>query len=94
MSGFIASDGPIRIVVATIAFGMGLDAPNIRTVIHWDPAMSIEAYLQETGQVSRDGLKATAVLYVSRGVGRGGFLLPRNPPPFFSCLPGCKTRGL
>ena len=43
------SDGTLCVIVATIAFGMGLDCPNIRRVIHWGPSADIESYLQETG---------------------------------------------
>ena len=57
---FCKSDSNLRIVVATIAFGMGLDCPNIRRVIHWGPSGDIE---QETGRAGRDGCPAEAVLY-------------------------------
>ena len=57
------SNGTLRIIVATIAFGMGLDCPNIRRVIHWGPSGDIESYLQETGRAGRDGLFAEATLY-------------------------------
>lgn len=56
-------DSVLRVIVATIAFGMGLDCPNIRRVIHWGPSADVEAYLQETGRAGRDGLSATAILY-------------------------------
>ena len=57
------SNSTLRIIVATIAFGMGLDCPNIRKVIHWGPSADIESYLQETGRAGRAGLPAVAILY-------------------------------
>ena len=42
-------NGTLRIVVATVAFGMGLDCPNVRRVIHWGASNDIEAYMQGTG---------------------------------------------
>ena len=53
----------LRVVIATVAFGMGVDCPDVRRIIHWGASNDIEAYLQETGRAGRDGLPAQALLY-------------------------------
>ena len=52
----------IRVIIATVAFGMGLDCPDVRRIIHRAPPDDVESYLQETGRAGRDGNTATAVM--------------------------------
>jgi ATP-dependent DNA helicase RecQ len=61
------SDGTLEVVVATNAFGMGIDRADVRAVLHLAPPGSVESYYQEVGRAGRDGLEAHAMMFLSSG---------------------------
>ena len=63
LKSFLNPLSHLRVVIATIAFGMAVDFPNVQRVIHWGPPEDVELYVQETGRAGRDQLPAQAILY-------------------------------
>jgi ATP-dependent DNA helicase RecQ len=72
----------LQLVVATVAFGMGIDKPNVRFVVHYDLPKHIEGYYQETGRGGRDGLPADALLlHGAQDIGTARRLIENNADP-------------
>ena len=66
IDSFTNPNGVVQVVVATVAFGMGLDSPNVQEIIHWEPPEDLELYVQETGRGGRDNLPSNALLYYGK----------------------------
>ena len=71
LQSFQNVNGHCRVLFATIAFGMGINIPDIHRVIHFGPSRDIEEYVQESGRGGRDGTQCYAMLYIFSGCTRG-----------------------
>ena len=57
------AESVLRILICTVAFGMGINSQGVRQVIHWGQSSDVESYIQKTGRRGRDGLRCGAILY-------------------------------
>lgn len=68
IKSFCSARSKLRVIIATTAFGMGIDCPDIRRVIHWGPPSEVDHYVQEAGRAGRDGLPAEALLLYAKAM--------------------------
>ncbi len=90
LKSFSSVDSTIRLVIATTAFGMGIDCPDIRTIIHWGMPSSPEEYVQETGRSGRDGQPSRAIIFR----GKGGKYATKKMKDYVSNSTMCRRRFL
>ena len=67
IKAFTSDLSPLRVVIATTAFGMGIDVPNIRTIIHFGSCEDVETYVQAVGRAGRDGKVSKAIILYRKG---------------------------
>ena len=69
------TEGTLRIVVATVAFGMGLNIPDIRAIIHYDIPKSFESFIQEVGRAGRSGKQAYCRVFIDKEVSNNDYII-------------------
>ena len=66
LANFAQRNGKLQLLIATTAFGMGVDCPDIRRIVHWGIPATLEEYIQETGRAGRDGKPSVAIVYPAK----------------------------
>ena len=93
LMSFSKVDSTLRVLIATTAFGTGVDIPNIRWIVHWSPLRLIEDYVQETERAGRDGLTATALLVYGHLHRTVSSSMKKYGQNFTTCLMKCLFAG-
>ena len=76
LATFATPKSPLRCVLATVAFGLGIDIGDVRHVVHWGPSEDLLSYWQEVGRCARDGLPGKAHMYIYPGSVIKGYIKP------------------
>ena len=90
MQFFCVCGGKLHLDITTTAFGLGIDCPDIRIIIHWGLPTSMEEYVEEAGRAGHDGIEATALLYA----GKRGTYSTQQMKDYVSISNQCRHRFL
>lgn len=90
LASFQCPNGVLRLVIATTAFGLGVDCRDIERVIHWGLPSTLEEYVQETGRAGRDGRASEAILYE----GKGGRYVSKEIKQYIENVKVCRRKFL
>ena len=85
MALFSKLDGKLHLVIATTAFGMGVDIPDIRKIIHWGMPATLQEYVQETARSGRDGKNSVAIPYEGNRAKNASQLVRESETNFSLC---------
>ena len=85
LASFCTVGGKLRLIIATIAFGMGIDCPDIQCVMHWGLPSDREEYAQESGRAGRNGRESEAVLFQGKTGHYSSKEMKAYSSNFFTC---------